>query len=40
MAAAKNVALAAMDEAREIGLKAGFKVLCQVLLQLKLDFNV
>lgn len=37
---AKDVAAATMDEAQEISLQAGFKVLCQVLLQLKPGFNI
>lgn len=39
-AVTKDVALATTNKAQEIGLKAGFKVLCQMLLQLKLGFNV
>lgn len=38
--ATKDVAAVTADEAQEIGLQANFKVLHQVLLQLKPGFNI
>lgn len=38
--ATKDVSSAIADEALEISLQASFKVLCPVLLQLELGFNV
>lgn len=38
--AAEDVATAAVDDAQDIGLQAGFKTLCQALLQMAPDFDV
>lgn len=38
--AAEDIVVAAADEAQDIGLQAGFKILCRVLLQMALDFDV